>query len=107
MDRWEVVGRDTFTRPDMLFSDPPWGSRGRRFKSCQPDFVKGQLSWPFSFLTVNASGSPRHIILPERTYGFHVDVDRVLPTARGGSAASCFRVRAALPEGGVELVFLP
>jgi hypothetical protein len=45
-----VVGSDTFTRPGILFSDlvkrllaRRWGpqmlgSRGRRFKSCQPDF---------------------------------------------------------------------
>ena len=49
-----------------------WGSRGRRFESGRPDIVKGQLSWPFLFISIDVLSAIGHLILPVRSYCLRV-----------------------------------
>jgi hypothetical protein len=80
--------------------DHAWGSRGRRFKSCQPDIVKGQLSWPFSFIFLNLCRVARHSISPVRSYRFP------LIPAFGGPESIGAAAQAAA-QGEALIVYAP
>jgi hypothetical protein len=112
--RWILMqpgSGDPFTRASMLIATrenthehaagphdyPPWGSRGRRFKSCQPDFAKGQLSWPSTSGAVNGSPVLRHVILPVHAYGSKLSLIELPPAGSWcGSATAWWLFRARL-----------